>query len=625
MKVFFPNAEGGHLERRVVHTTCVLLISQSGQTFGTLHATHKLAGIVKDRLWIITGCANSKMELALRESYARHNVKYMNDRVINNKSGHRPAEPSSVAVAATWHTLTCLLMHLVFTTRALVPSGRMVHPWVYTKSARIIQTFFLKHNKQLRRLHHSHTYQSQMDLLGLVPEAGRGTPLRSEAPSFTPSPRCYFYTHPPVLMRLTDGCIRDLNSLLITNLIPNICSIVGTDVKGKALDSNEVTSASAHVSHHQSGGSGSPGAASANSFGVFGAGAGLMSELNGLFAGRERDYSVHRALVRQGRVWADHINEPWKVLVLAGLYIIISVGFGLPIIGLLADAFLAILRAMGAPMSDGRLIFSIRYPDTIYNQPAVWAVWGLIFQLCDAVFFVYVGKNINRLLRIVNRRPYYARFGKRTIVIVDNPTVHQLLENFVSKLFSQAYSVVSVDVHGASGLDHFVHRFTHRVVRGVLIAVGRMDGRLCCLGELRCGCVAGVSPDIDVGVLPLHRAQLTCRFSDVPSGSHVAEICLLYCSVLVSSVPKCHLPVPSHSQVGGVHAAGRQAGRLHPQPRLRRRRQRARHCDHRAQPFRAQHGPGLPRRAELGKNSVRRWSHCRLLLRVCYCAICKLV
>ena len=41
----------------------------------------------------------------------------------------------------------------------------------------------------------------------------------------------------------------------------------------------------------------------------------------------------------------------------------------------------------------------------------------------------------------------------------------------------------SIDVHGASGLDHFVHRFTHRVARGVLIAVGRPDGRLCCLAK----------------------------------------------------------------------------------------------------------------------------------------------
>ena len=51
-----------------------------------------------------------------------------------------------------------------------------------------------------------------------------------------------------MMMRLTDGCIRDLNSLLITNLIPNVCSIVGRDIKGKLLDCNEVQSVSAHPS-----------------------------------------------------------------------------------------------------------------------------------------------------------------------------------------------------------------------------------------------------------------------------------------------------------------------------------------------------------------------------------------
>jgi hypothetical protein len=61
--------------------------------------------------------------------------------------------------------------------------------------------------------------------------------------------------------------------------------------------------------------------------------------------------------------------------------------------------------------------------------------------------------------------------------------VHQLVENFVSKLFSQSYGFCGVDVHGASGLDHFVHRVTHRVVRGVLLAVGRPDGRLCVLAR----------------------------------------------------------------------------------------------------------------------------------------------
>jgi hypothetical protein len=86
-------------------------------------------------------------------------------------------------------------------------------------------------------------------------------------------------------------------------------------------------------------------------------------------------------------------------------------------------------------------------------------------------------------VRYSENRPLSARPGKRTIVIVDTPMVHQMTENFLSKLFSQAYSTCSIDVHGASGLDHFVHRFTHRVTRGLLMAVGRPDGRLCCLGK----------------------------------------------------------------------------------------------------------------------------------------------
>jgi hypothetical protein len=35
-----------------------------------------------------------------------------------------------------------------------------------------------------------------------------------------------------------------------------------------------------------------------------------------------------------------------------------------------------------------------------------------------------------------------------------------------------------MQVHGGNPSDHFVHRFTHRVVRGVLIAVGRPDGSM---------------------------------------------------------------------------------------------------------------------------------------------------
>ena len=71
-----------------------------------------------------------------------------------------------------------------------------------------------------------------------------------------------------------------------------------------------------------------------------------------------------------------------------------------------------------------------------------------------------------------------ARLGRRTLVIADVPYVHQLLESYVSKMFSLSYSIGSLEVHGANAIDHLVHRFTHRVYRGTLIAVGRTDGRV---------------------------------------------------------------------------------------------------------------------------------------------------
>ena len=56
-------------------------------------------------------------------------IPYGRDRVFNNYSGNRPAEPSSVAVAATWHTLTRMLLQLVYIVRASCPGGRLLQSW----------------------------------------------------------------------------------------------------------------------------------------------------------------------------------------------------------------------------------------------------------------------------------------------------------------------------------------------------------------------------------------------------------------------------------------------------------------------------------------------------------------
>jgi hypothetical protein len=383
-KVYFPGADE-ILSRRLDSYTCALLISQSGQTFPTLHATRKLSQLVKDRLWLLTGCFNSKMELAMIEGYQKSNRKYGKDRVINNYSGNRPAEPTSVAIVATMHTLTKLLLHLIDVTQKLSPSCMVSHA----------KASFLGLNEEGQILH-PHNQKSKK-----------------------------------IVLALSRGCVSGIKDLVATCIIPNLSAIVGYSIDGVAIEDKD---------------------------------------------------GVHASLVRQGLAWGTHISEYWRMLVLVFFYILFSVGLGLPIFGLLGDAIAGMIIAGSKNIQPGHLAFSPRnyyYSDSY--QPPEWTVIGAVLQIVDALFFIFLIKIFTWIDRYMGGRPLWARHGKRTIVIVDNPCVHQLVESFVSKLYSQSYSFVSVDVHGASGLDHFVHRFTHRVVRGLLLAVGRPDGRLTCL------------------------------------------------------------------------------------------------------------------------------------------------
>lgn len=439
-KVFFPGSEEV-LERRIGPNTCILLVSQSGQTFPTLHATRKLANGHADKIWIITGCFNSKMEQALMEGYRLAGLKYGRNRVFNNYSGHRPAEPSSVAVAATWHTFTKLLLHIVDVNRTLCPAGRMIHPWDYDEFAWVIQRFFLRYMKAHRPVKDSEAGVSGFFLgKGKGKEESKSTSKahrQSSAKTYKIDKVNQKSKH-QVVMNLSDGCIQDIKSLISENLVPNISQIVGYDHFGNRLLDRD---------------------------------------------GQEDPESTHNLLVEQGLAWATHILEPWNMLICASIYIFLSISLGLPIVGLIADAVLRIVRAGGANLPDGIFLFAPRFPWTMRDQGVGYTLLGFLFQACDALVYIYIGTYLTKLYRIYQGRPLAARAGNRTIVIVDNACVHQLVEIFVSKLFSQSYSMISVTVHGAVGLDHFVHRFTHRVVRGLLIAVGRPDGRLCCLAK----------------------------------------------------------------------------------------------------------------------------------------------
>ncbi|KAK9786783.1 hypothetical protein WJX73_001447 [Symbiochloris irregularis] len=161
------------------------------------------------------------------------------------------------------------------------------------------------------------------------------------------------------------------------------------------------------------------------------------------------DSHVHKQLHKQGRQWALHVLEaPWAWL-LAAAYIIATVISGWPI-------FTAITAA-------GHHIRSVSY----------------VAHTLDALFYAFSPMIAAYLLRLLQRRPLLARLGKRTLIIADAAHVHQVLEQFVSKLFALSYSVVSLDVHSSSAADHLVHTMLQRAGRGTLLAVGRPDGRLC--------------------------------------------------------------------------------------------------------------------------------------------------
>jgi hypothetical protein len=251
-KVFFPGADS-ILRRRIDDHTCVLLISQSGQTFPTLHATRSLASLVGDRqrLWLMTGCFSSKMELAMREEYKTKGMHYMKDRVFNNYSGMRPAEASSVAVAATFHSLTRLLLHIIRTVRKEIPSSRVLHPWEVKKAAMTIVKFFktfvkqmymgnrkraasynhkaLNNSQHMRHVGHCDAMYASAHGSELGGSSGGGGGGGGGGSSG--------WSGNITLMNLSDGDIEDIHRMTSVNLMSDLIEIVGFDETGDPRDS----------------------------------------------------------------------------------------------------------------------------------------------------------------------------------------------------------------------------------------------------------------------------------------------------------------------------------------------------------------------------------------------------
>ena len=179
--------------------------------------------------------------------------------------------------------------------------------------------------------------------------------------------------------------------------------------------------------------------------------------------GKKIDSATREELIEKGRKWAGHITESPTAWAIHALYVLITVGWAIPFgytIPLAKTLFTAVVWLLPIPQ------------DLFILQP----IYSVI-TLVDIGIYIFGSWLWTLMLRYFQGREPLARMGKRTLVIGDVKWVHQLLKNYVSKLFSLSYGIASLEVHGANPEDDLLHDFGHRVVRGTLLFLGVPDGR----------------------------------------------------------------------------------------------------------------------------------------------------
>lgn len=179
---------------------------------------------------------------------------------------------------------------------------------------------------------------------------------------------------------------------------------------------------------------------------------------------------VKKNLMKVAKRWSQHVLENAVVTVLVALVVSSLVHFGIPFFpGQFSwfprPSWLVEVLAPHLPGVNTMLLSSV-----------LDAGWLIPVGMAYFILFSYP---FTLALRAVQKRfPFLQRTGKRTITIGGLPFVHQIMEMFVSKVFALSYGFASLDVHGGNPRDHFLARFSHRVVRGSLLLLFRPDGRL---------------------------------------------------------------------------------------------------------------------------------------------------
>jgi len=191
----------------------------------------------------------------------------------------------------------------------------------------------------------------------------------------------------------------------------------------------------------------------------------------------QRPSAMHQALVRQGRDWAMHVLEAPISWIICAVYFIATVAVGYTP---LSAAVWVAVRTLTTVKEDAWYYgtWPAEAGSGLYGGTFNAPYWKYAVGFVDALIYLFLPWWTTVLLRLLQRRPWLHRVASRSVIIGDCPWVAQATEAFLSKCFALAYSIASVNVASANPVDHLVHRYTHRVVRGSLLAVGRPDGRL---------------------------------------------------------------------------------------------------------------------------------------------------
>eukprot|EP00798_Chlamydomonas_sp_ICE-L_P027283 gene27283-4588_t len=371
-KIPVPGSAFCRLTSRIGPNTICLSVSQSGQTFPTIHATRILNALMPGRVYVMTGQVDTKMALVIGQRFTAESS--FTARIFDTHAGWRSAEPPTVVAIAMHQCLTELI----------------------TYSATSMAEKYFRPNKTMNEKREA-TYigPTTKELANPKETAKRSAPGWQTG-------------NGPLGMGITPDQLLDLRIVRDSFIDTGAPSLVGVGLDGESFPS-----------------------------------------------------SHYRDLRDTGRKWAKHVTE----------------------------------------------------------TPIAWALSLMHITLYMFLPWVYAS-----LLRLLQGRHLMHRWGKRTVVICDVPFVHQvgpllwkvtdlsggvvlkveefaatgftvlpfacvgpalksacpslITETYVSKLWALSYGMASLDVQGGSPQDHFVHRFTHRVVRGLLIAVGRPDGRM---------------------------------------------------------------------------------------------------------------------------------------------------